>query len=286
MVIHNGGFSSTFQYSRTYEDCDFFIWFCHDRNRYYTETTTAYYFIYWCAGTDPSQQYQVYLFGGYFSSLKNNPFTNTRACPLYYQPLRFGKDNEICTTSEYELGFSRSVKFGGFFSCFVGNPIVDGPNTTRNSSLWTQSCPMGYNRHLISVDDGCEINVCLEKGSFGSTSLLLPTLPPYRTPQFNPNGSEPVANLGSRNTVLIKNTQGEWATYNLTDQMTTELLQSLSANISSTQIPTSSLSSNSSSQSSRGIGKATLVLAILAILLIIVLIVVVIIIAILVKKSI
>lgn len=205
----------------------------------------------------------------------NNPFTATPSCPLYYQPLRFGGDVRLCTSSDYELGASQSVKFGGFFSCSVGNPLVSAADGEMNSTLsdWIHTCPMGYTQHLITIDNNCEISVCLEMGSYGRERLLLPKLPPYRTPQFNPNGSEPIAILGSRNTILIKNTQGEWDTYNITDPVVIEILKSASSR---------DISSKSQSSPSAGpspVAIAALVLAIGTIVVIIVSILVIIYIA-------
>jgi hypothetical protein len=275
VLLNRGSYSETRQYSRTYEECSFFF-FCSDEVSYFTEASSANYATYWCAAVGESQENQGYLFGGYFSMMMNNPFTATRSCPLYYQAHQFGGEVSLCTSSDRELGASQSVKFGGFFSCSVGNPLATGSNTETNASLWTRACPQGYTPHLIAIDNNCEINVCLEMGSYGRERLLLPRLPPYRGPQFNPNGSEPIVIAGARNTVLIKNMRGEWETYNITDPMVIEILRSASdRDFSSNGESSSSSSSTQSSSGVSGVAIAALVFSILAIVSIIVFIFVV-----------
>ena len=275
VLLNRGTYSVVRQYSRTEEECSF-IFFCDDVIRYFTEGTYAQYGTYWCAAVGEPQESRAYLFGGYFSTMTNNPFTATPSCPLYYQPQRFGRDASLCTSSDYELGTSQSVKFGGFFSCLVGNPLATGPNTDTNSSTWTRTCPMGYTQHLVTIENDCEINVCLEMGSYGKERLLLPKLPPYREPQFNPNGSEPIAILGSLSTILIKNTQGEWITYNITDPIATELLTAASTrDLSSSSLSIATSTSSSQTQSSStptGIAITALVFGIVAIVAITILI--------------
>ena len=258
ILLNSGSYSVTSTYSRSYEDCTLLI-FCSDEVDYYTEPTFVRYNTYWCVITKESQVDQGQLFGGYYSLMVTNPFTSTRSCPTYYQPHLFGRSIQLCTSSDLELGASRSVKFGGFFSCFVGNPLVNGPYVGSDSSSWIRTCPRGYTQHLVTIDSGCAISICLEMGSYGRERLYQPKLPPYRTPHFNPNGSEPIAILGSRNTVLIKNIQGEWETYNISDPVVVEILSS-----SRTRSSQASSDTPSSSRPS-GVAIAALVFSVLTI---------------------
>ena len=67
--------------------------------------------------------------GSFLEATVNNPFTATRSCPNNYQPHLLGRDVQICTSSDQELGASQSV---GFFSCSVGNPLISGPNEVQS----------------------------------------------------------------------------------------------------------------------------------------------------------
>ena len=92
-------------------------------------------------------------------------------------------------------------------------------------------CPSGYSQHLVIVEVGCEINVCLETGSYKPKALNLvpPSLPPYRIPQYNYNGTEPFAVPGFRNTVLLKDYDGEWRLYNYSNPVVTATIAELKA---------------------------------------------------------
>ncbi len=146
----------------------------------------------------------------------------------------------------------------------MGNPLVNGPYVGSDSSSWIRACPRGYTQHLVTIDSDCAISICLEMGSYGREILYQPKLPPYRTPQFNPNGSEPIAILGSRNTVLIKTTQGEWETYNISDPVVAEILSS-SRTQASSDTPGETSSSQTSSSRPSGVAIAALVFSVIAI---------------------
>ena len=230
VLLYSGSVSRTSTYVTTEESCSFFI-FCSDETVYHNAISTAYYELHWCAALSIPNENREKLFGGYYSALAFNPFTAARSCPSFYQPSSFGKDVKVCTSSDLELGGPDAIKFGGFFSCNIGNPLVDGPNVTTDSSKWTRTCPSGYSQHLVIVEVGCEINVCLETGSYKPKALNLvpPSLPPYRIPQYNYNGTEPIAVPGFRNTVLLKDYDGEWRLYNYSNPVVTATIAELKA---------------------------------------------------------
>ena len=134
----------------------------------YTSYGYVYYDTYWCVLIqDTPQQYRGYLFGGFFTQTSTNPITGTQSCPPYFYVQKIAIDASICVTNDYEHGGAHHIEFGGFHSCQVGNPLsVPHTNVSifPNISDWPHSCPQEYSQHLIAIENGCEINVCLEKG--------------------------------------------------------------------------------------------------------------------------
>ena len=187
---------------------------CQDRSRTLIDTTYAYYETFWCVLLHTPEQYRGYIFGGYFTSSSNNPITGTQNCPPYYRIQKIAVDVSICVTNDYELGTAHAVGFAGFHSCRVGNPLSVPTNISSSPEDWPHACPGGYSQHLVSIEDGCEINVCLENGAFQSKSLPPPFLPPFQTkPPFVPYVVEPPAVLGSEGSLLVRNTAGQWETF-------------------------------------------------------------------------
>ena len=197
--------------------------------------SVADYDAYWCAalpGTEVPQN-TGYLFGGYYTSTTSNPFTNSMSCPRYYYPLHFGEDMYICTSTDYELGFGYSVNFAGFDSCSVGNPLAATNNTVRDQSKWPHACPPGYAQHLVTVDEGCEINFCVEAGSFLSAGLLPVKLPPFRKhPKYKTNVTDALVVFGVYGRIWVKNEDGLWDRMSAGSSTGQELLTVLGASIS------------------------------------------------------
>ncbi|KAL5505890.1 hypothetical protein EMCRGX_G007429 [Ephydatia muelleri] len=80
--------------------------------------------------------------------------------------------------------------FAGFDSCEIGNPFaITGTNRYGvNLSDWPSHCPQGYTQHMLTVDNGCEINYCILAGALNGNGLLPPQLPPFSPvpqPKFN-----------------------------------------------------------------------------------------------------
>ena len=190
---------------------------CRTRSRTSTEVSTANYETFWCVviSTPRPVHYRGYLFGGYFTPTSSNPITGTHSCPPYYRVQKIAVDVSICVSNDYELGSAHAVGYAGFHSCRIGNPLSVPANRASsrypNATDWPHSCPRGYSQHLVSIENGCEINVCLEKGAFQSKSLLPPILPPFQAqPPFVPYIVNQLAVLGSDGSVLVRNTAGQW----------------------------------------------------------------------------
>lgn len=210
--LYNGTDSYTGSYTTYYRTCGF--WGCDTRSRSITVTTIAYYETFWCVVLNTPQQYRGYLFGGYFTPTDANIVTGTQSCPPYYRIQKIAVDISICVSNDYELGFPHALGFAGFHSCMVGNPLsipVGSSNVFPPVANWPHSCPGGYSQHLVAVQDGCEITVCLENGAFRPKSLLPPRLPPFQTkPPYMPYTTEKLTIIGSNGGILVRNTVGQW----------------------------------------------------------------------------
>ncbi|KAL5505876.1 hypothetical protein EMCRGX_G007415 [Ephydatia muelleri] len=78
----------------------------------------------------------------------------------------------VCISVDVEQESKYSIPFAGFDSCETGNSFANGYNT----------------QHMITVDNGCEINYCILAGGLNGKSLLPPQLPPFSPvpqPKFN-----------------------------------------------------------------------------------------------------
>ena len=162
------------------------------------------------------EHYRGYLFGGYFTPSSSNPTTGTQSCPPYYRIQKIAVDVSICVTNDYELGAAHATSFAGFHSCRIGNPLSVPANVAKfpTASDWPHNCPNGYAQHLIAIERGCEINVCLENGAFLSKTLLPPILPPFETkPPYVPYVVDQLAVMGADGSVLVRNTAGQWETF-------------------------------------------------------------------------
>ena len=184
---------------------------CRCQNIEVPFVSAANYEAFWCAGLGNVPPNSGYLFGGYYTSDQSNPFTGTMSCPQYFLPIHFGEDIRICVSSDYELGSARAIPFAGFQSCHTGNPLA-APRAIRNdSSQWPKSCPQTYTQHLVTIDNGCEINFCITAGSFDQLTLIPAHRPPFtKYPEYKANISDTIAVVGVYGQVWYKGENGEW----------------------------------------------------------------------------
>ena len=273
--LYNGTESYTGAYTVYYRTCGW--WNCNTRSRSITATSFAVYETFWCVVVNNTRvSYRGYLFGGYFTPTSTNMITGTQSCPPYYRVQKIAVDISICVSNDYELGFSHAVSFAGFHSCQVGNPL-SVPSTVTifpERPNWPYACPGGYSQHLITVESGCEINVCLENGAFQSRNLLPPRLPPFQSkPPYIPYATERLTIIGSDSSIIVRNTAGQWLIYQSdSDEAMSfyELLQQINnttmdpdTNINSTTSP--SVDGETSSASGKNdISAATLVSLVLS----------------------
>lgn len=175
--------------------------------------SAADYQAYWCVAGGEVEQNSGYLFGGFYTSTTSNPFTGSMTCPRYFVPLRFGEDVKVCVSSDYEQGYAYSIPFAGFESCIAGNPLAAPPTYINDPAKWPHACPHGYMQHLVTIDEGCEINFCIQMGAFSSKKLLPAKLPPFRKhPQYKMNTTEAMVIFGVYGQVWLKKGNGEWET--------------------------------------------------------------------------
>lgn len=216
--LHSGKVTKAIPYSKTKKRCTLYFFWCSDVT--YTETlvSSAYYSVYWCVKSSESSQSSQYLFGGYFSSTTSNPFTGEQSCPPYFQEENIGVNNKICTSTNYsDLASPYAIKFGGFYSCSAGNPLANIPQSllAKDKTLWPHGCAPGYSQHLVTVDSGCEISICLEQGLFDKGHVLPPVLPPFhQQPSYLPYWSgDRLGILGAENIYFLRETNGQWQSY-------------------------------------------------------------------------
>ena len=179
---------------------------------YSPEYSIAFYDTYWCAASPDVQvpNNSGYLFGGLYTSKIRNPVTNTNGCPHFFIPLHMGEDIRVCVSDDYERASARSVPFAGFQSCQKGNPLAASAGSD-NEYTWPHECPIGYAQHLVAVENGCEINYCVQLGSFASRSLLPPHLPPFhKQPKHKLNNPDTMILVGVNGGLWAKDSTGKW----------------------------------------------------------------------------
>ncbi|XP_004683485.1 PREDICTED: macrophage-expressed gene 1 protein [Condylura cristata] len=150
---------------------------------------------FWCVATSQVPEHSGLLFGGLFSEKSINPLTNSQSCPAGYIPLRLFESLKVCVSQDYELGNRFSVPFGGFFSCTVGNPLVDPATGKDLGAPSLKKCPGGFSQHLALISDGCQVLYCVKAGLFTGAALPPARLPPYTRP--------PLMSQAATNTVIV-----------------------------------------------------------------------------------
>ncbi|CAK6449332.1 unnamed protein product [Pipistrellus nathusii] len=154
---------------------------------------------FWCVASGEVPENSGLLFGGLFSAKSINPLTNAQSCPAGYFPLRLFESLKVCASQDYELGYKFSVPFGGFFSCAVGNPLVDSAISRDIGAPALKKCPGSFSQHLALISDGCQVSYCVKSGIFTGGSLPPARLPPYTRP--------PLMSQAATNTVVVTNTE-------------------------------------------------------------------------------
>ncbi|XP_036620723.1 macrophage-expressed gene 1 protein [Trichosurus vulpecula] len=156
---------------------------------------------FWCVANGQVPENSGFLFGGLFSGRTINPVTNAQSCPAGYLPLRLLDGLHVCTSQDYELGYRFSVPFGGFFSCDMGNPLVNLSHPRNQGGPYLKKCPPGFSQHLALISDGCQVSYCVKAGLFTGGSLPPARLPPFSRP--------PLMSQAATNTVMVISSESE-----------------------------------------------------------------------------
>lgn len=216
VLLHSGVVTHLTQKTVCKETCPrcyVFFHCCECDNIQAPATSSAHYEAYWCVALNgvAVPQNEGYLFGGYYTSKDSNPVTGVMSCPQFFYPLHMGEDIEVCVSNDYERGFAHAIDFAGFYSCSVGNPLAISGPSTENQARWTHACPHGYAQHLVTVEDGCEINFCMNAGIFKTKTLTPAKLPPFRKhPKFKYNVTDALYIYGVYGNVWVKTDEGVW----------------------------------------------------------------------------
>uniref|UniRef100_A0A2K6AXY0 Macrophage-expressed gene 1 protein n=1 Tax=Macaca nemestrina TaxID=9545 RepID=A0A2K6AXY0_MACNE len=137
---------------------------------------------FWCVASSQVPENSGLLFGGLFSSNSINPMTNAQSCPAGYFPLRLFENLKVCVSQDYELGSRFAVPFGGFFSCTVGNPLVDPGISKDLGAPSLKKWPRGFSQHLALISDGCQVSYCVKARLFTEKFLPPASLLPFTQP--------------------------------------------------------------------------------------------------------
>lgn len=118
----------------------------------------------------------TYVYGGSFTTKKENPVTGTSNCPQEqtFTAVPVTDDLRVCLAERVTVTTDLPF-FGGIYSCFGG---YNGTNSTTN-----QQCPEGYSAFVMQALDGtCFLYSCLKFKNFNDHSNLpLVSLPPFLT---------------------------------------------------------------------------------------------------------
>ncbi|NXO52517.1 MPEG1 protein, partial [Aramus guarauna] len=173
--------------------------FCHRECRDVFWLSRVQFSAYWCVTSGPVAPSSGYLFGGLFSAHSANYITGAQSCPSGYFPLKLFDELRVCVSQDSEGGSQYAVPFGGFFSCQAGNPLA-GQHLGTAEDPHAKSCPPGFSQHLALISDSCQVEFCVQAGTFTGGSL-----PPARLPPF----TRPPTNLPAIDTVLVSSGDGD-----------------------------------------------------------------------------
>ena len=274
--LHSGTVSQVTHQRVCKEDCSscgLFGWnrCCQHESVLAPFLSVAQYKTFWCAAVDgvEGEENKGYLFGGYYTSKESNFVTGSMSCPHYYIPLQIGEDINICVSSDIEKGVANAVDFAGFYSCSMGNPLATLANIS-NSEDWPHACPHGYAQHLITVEDGCEINFCVRAGALNSKSLAAIKLPPFRKhPSYKENVTDTLVVFGLYGVMWMRNDEGEWQEMDPGVNNGKNLLQKFAPNVpDSTEQPSLHQPTNNKNMNIAGAVPSSVMVAILTIVVI------------------
>lgn len=125
---------------------------------------------FWCS-LDPTliesaqpDQENGFLFGGLYTDKEVNPLTKQFQCPEYYWPIDVGRHIRLCLSNDHEMGIKNSMLFGGFFSCYSGNPLVSIINRNKTRSIKNKRNTINTNNNQSSLQNLFNIQTQMETG--------------------------------------------------------------------------------------------------------------------------
>ena len=211
IFLHSGTLTKTLPYPNCHIKCGSWHGHCHDECAKQVVLKSATYNAYWCAlapgSTAPPDS--GYMFGGAYTSKEQNPVTKSRTCPMFYYPLHFGEDIEVCVSND-ESGQDHSIPFGGFLSCLNGNALAASKSQFEQGN-YPKKCPLHYSQFLVTVDEDCIVNYCSDIRSLMAQEPHPPILPPFKIKAgLSLNVSETLVIQGPYGTVWVKGSDGQW----------------------------------------------------------------------------
>ena len=227
IFLHSGTLAKTVPVTSCHRKCGF--WSCHDECVTPLVLKSATYNAYWCAlapgSTAPPDS--GYMFGGAYTSKEQNPLTGSKTCPMFFYPLHFGEDIEVCVSND-ERGQDHSIPFGGFLSCLNGNALAASKSQFEQGN-YPKQCPPHYSQFLVTVDQDCIVNYCSDIRSLMAQEPHSPILPPFKIKAgLSLNVSDTLVIQGPYGTVWVKGSDGQWTRDNNGQTTGQEYLDSLS----------------------------------------------------------
>lgn len=102
---------------------------------------------------------QMHVFGGSFTTTKENPVTNAYSCPAGFSRSKGPGDITLCLAERISTNMNILPRYGGVYSCNYGN-IANGTNI--------RGCSTGFSAFVMgAIDGGCLLYVCLKFETFG-----------------------------------------------------------------------------------------------------------------------
>ena len=143
----------------------------------------ASYTTFWCAPqvNDTKHNLGGYLFGGIYSESSSirNLVTRSFSCPKSFLTLKLGQSAYVCVSEDKAVAQNRSVPFGGFFSCLMGNRLLGNARVGAPQEEWDKGCPNGFTEHVATIDNECSVKYCMKAGMLLKDTELDLIQPPF-----------------------------------------------------------------------------------------------------------
>lgn len=143
-------------------------------------------FLYGCnkgSESDAPLSNLMNVYGGSFTTKKENPVTNGYTCLPNFSAVKGPGDITVCLAERISIKTKSLPSYGGIYSCNQGNIATGGTE---------RSCTKGFSAFVMGAIEGnCLLYVCLKFETF-EEDRTFPNivLPPFFQPEFRDNSNE------------------------------------------------------------------------------------------------